>query len=441
MICMPTFIVIGSQKSGSTALFAHFLVHPMFKPPNRKETHFFDNTKLVGPQAKGRRSHGRSASQYAISYPRWQESADTSRLMTGEATPAYILRIDAPKMMSAVLPHARLLLILRNPVDRAYSEYQMKYRRVVRLFDPHDSRDIVPLLEDIAPCYNLAWEKSYGEGSDARRAQKPNRKLLQHLPGKPPLMPPPHGKYGKGGRPAIASEPFQLCLKSKMETRFRLTRMLRRKKDGVLGIANCMTPPNLHTARMQLARCLDTVSRETLDPLASILRGEMNFVQASCISKDEHKFLWGTKNCWPEGSKANIKSDFIIRGLYVEQIRQYLRYYHPSQLLILSDKELKADPVAVMRRVFDFVGLPDPGKSLDLLSDPKNVASLIERQWPDFESDTGWKFQSTYTPLEQELRDELGQFYAPHNTQLKELLKQQYPDRDWDELIGHYTFS
>jgi len=430
IICMPSFIVIGSQKSGSTALFAHFLIHPMFKPPSRKETHYFDNTKILS-DPKSKKSHGRPASQYALSYPRWSDSIDTSKLMTGEATPSYILRLDAPKMMAATLPHARLLLIIRNPVDRAYSEYQMKYRRVVRLFDPHDSRDIVPLLGDIAPCYSLEWEDVENPEMQRRDLENPGmQRRRRHVVSDPP---PAHK------RPVEA--PFQLCLKSKLESRFRLTRMLKRKKGGLLGVANCMTPPNLHTARIQLANCLDGVQRETLDPLASILRGEMNFVQTMCTSKQDNKFMWGSKNCWPEGSKANIKSDFIIRGLYVEQIRQYLRYYHKSQLLILSDKELKADPVGVMRDVFEFVGLPDPGKALDGLNDPKNVAALIEKQWPDFESDTGWKFQSSYTPLEQELRDELGQFYAPHNTQLKALLEEVYPERDWNSLIGHYTFS
>ena len=42
-MCLPSFIVIGSQKSGSTALLAHFLLHPNFVGPLRKETHFYDN--------------------------------------------------------------------------------------------------------------------------------------------------------------------------------------------------------------------------------------------------------------------------------------------------------------------------------------------------------------------------------------------------------------
>jgi hypothetical protein len=86
---------------------------------------------------------GRGAASYALHFPRLDEGLSTENTLTGEATPSYILRIDGPTMMEAVLPHAKLLLILRNPVSRAYSEYQMKFRRVVRLFDPHEY--VVPL--------------------------------------------------------------------------------------------------------------------------------------------------------------------------------------------------------------------------------------------------------------------------------------------------------
>jgi hypothetical protein len=40
--CLPHAIIAGSQKSGSTALFSHLLLHPHFAPPTKKELHFFD---------------------------------------------------------------------------------------------------------------------------------------------------------------------------------------------------------------------------------------------------------------------------------------------------------------------------------------------------------------------------------------------------------------
>lgn len=48
-VCLPTFIVIGAQKSGSTALFGHFLAHPQFRPPRRKELHFLEKCVRARP--------------------------------------------------------------------------------------------------------------------------------------------------------------------------------------------------------------------------------------------------------------------------------------------------------------------------------------------------------------------------------------------------------
>ena len=49
-ICLPTFAIVGSQKSGSTALFTYMLFHRHFEPPKRKELHFFD--KVVAPMLR-----------------------------------------------------------------------------------------------------------------------------------------------------------------------------------------------------------------------------------------------------------------------------------------------------------------------------------------------------------------------------------------------------
>ena len=156
LVCMPSFIVIGSQKSGSTALLAHFLLHPGFVGPLRKETHYFDNVYLsdVKPNHTPK-TKPKDASTY-IGYFKGIDAAKpqaTRRTLTAEATPAYILRMEAPLIVSALLPHTRLILIIRNPVDRAYSEYQMKYRRVVRLFEPANPNHMAPLYAQMLPCF------------------------------------------------------------------------------------------------------------------------------------------------------------------------------------------------------------------------------------------------------------------------------------------------
>jgi Sulfotransferase family len=54
---------------------------------------------------------------------------DGHRTITGEASPSYLFDSQVPERMARIVPDARLIALLRNPVDRAYSHYQMEVRR------------------------------------------------------------------------------------------------------------------------------------------------------------------------------------------------------------------------------------------------------------------------------------------------------------------------
>lgn len=106
---LPDFLVIGAQKSGTTTLFDHLATHPDVRPSATKEVHYFD------------REHARGEGWYRGHFAlRWGDRA----ALTGEATPAYLLFPPAAARAAAVVPGARLIAVLRDPVDRAYSHYQ-----------------------------------------------------------------------------------------------------------------------------------------------------------------------------------------------------------------------------------------------------------------------------------------------------------------------------
>lgn len=101
-VCLPSFVVVGAQKSGSTALFSFFLFHPMFRPPRSKELHIFDR-RLTGPTAQPQISRSfvpaeedvlRMQHYLAMFTPVSAEEGRapvTATSITGETTPAYIL--------------------------------------------------------------------------------------------------------------------------------------------------------------------------------------------------------------------------------------------------------------------------------------------------------------------------------------------------------------
>lgn len=111
---LPDFLVIGTMKGGTTSLFNYLAQHPQLQPPFRKEIKFFD---IHYTQGMG---------WYRAHFPmRFKMQAGT---LTGEATPYYIFHPAAPERIAQTLPHVRLITLLRNPIDRAYSHYNHMLR-------------------------------------------------------------------------------------------------------------------------------------------------------------------------------------------------------------------------------------------------------------------------------------------------------------------------
>lgn len=110
------FIIIGAQKCGTTSLYNYLALHPCVRRASKKELHFFDH------------HFQRGVAWYRQNFPTWMEKvyarlARGQRMVTGEASPYYIIHPHAPRRIRKVLPGVRLIALLRNPVDRAYSHY------------------------------------------------------------------------------------------------------------------------------------------------------------------------------------------------------------------------------------------------------------------------------------------------------------------------------
>jgi len=106
---LPSFLVCGIQKGGTTALHAYLQSHPDVFCPERKELNFFDQ-------------HWDEGLPW---YEAFFQGAPDSRLggAIGEASPHYMRSPRAMERIARTLPDAKLLFILRDPVQRAYSNY------------------------------------------------------------------------------------------------------------------------------------------------------------------------------------------------------------------------------------------------------------------------------------------------------------------------------
>ena len=111
---LPTFLGIGAPRSGTTWLHHVLRTHPDLFLPERKELHFFD------------RHFSSGLSWYRGFFPRPEDAIRYRAL--GEITPAYLHLPEACERIAATLPECRLIAILRNPADRAFSEYTRAIR-------------------------------------------------------------------------------------------------------------------------------------------------------------------------------------------------------------------------------------------------------------------------------------------------------------------------
>jgi Sulfotransferase domain len=132
---LPDFVIIGATKAATTWLSHNLGAHPEVFLPSQ-ELHYFS------------RFYDRGKDWYGAHF-----GGARSKQRIGEKSASYLPHPDAAQRLCQLLPRARLIAQLRNPVERAYSDYCMHYRRgevsrdIDRYLDP--ARTPIPrLLED-----------------------------------------------------------------------------------------------------------------------------------------------------------------------------------------------------------------------------------------------------------------------------------------------------
>jgi hypothetical protein len=114
---LVNFVIAGVQKGGTTALFDYLGDYPDIALAQFKELHFFDDD---------RRDWGRP--DYADYHARFPEPAGRP---CGEATPIYVYWPNCLERIAAYNPAMKLIVVLRDPIQRAWSHWRMEYARGV----------------------------------------------------------------------------------------------------------------------------------------------------------------------------------------------------------------------------------------------------------------------------------------------------------------------
>lgn len=241
----PDFLIIGAQKAGTTALYDFIKQHP--KVVKKKlEVHFFDINFFLGVDWYQAQFAERPTPDHII----------------GDKSPYYMFHPYVPERVHSLYPKVKIIAILRNPVDRAYSQYWMNVRSANE---------------------TLSFEK----------ALKAEHKRL---------------------------------------------------------------------------------------------KGENDNIKDPTYPCRNHR-----------------RFSYLSRGIYVEQLRNWLTYFPREQLWVISSDDLRNDANTVLNQIFEFLGLP-----------PHQISILH----PDK--------HSQYEPMDPNLRKSLVEYYRPYNEELEKFLNMKF---------------
>ncbi|WP_051411037.1 sulfotransferase [Synechococcus sp. CC9616] len=133
---LPHFLGLGTQKGGTTTLHQLLASHPQVFLPACKEVHYFDL------------NHKRPVEWYAHHFDKAGKDQHC-----GEITPFYLYHPEAPRRIKALLPNVKLIVLLRDPVERALSQVFHARKRGFERLEPADALK--------AECKRLATKDPY----------------------------------------------------------------------------------------------------------------------------------------------------------------------------------------------------------------------------------------------------------------------------------------
>lgn len=112
---LPNYLIIGAQKTGTSSLFHYLSMHPQIINSNQKEVHYFD------------KNFEKPLSWYKQFFP--LKLITNKNNAIGEATPNYLYHPFVAQRIHNTIPEVKLIVILRNPIERVISHYFQAVRK------------------------------------------------------------------------------------------------------------------------------------------------------------------------------------------------------------------------------------------------------------------------------------------------------------------------
>jgi len=411
--CLPSMILLGAQKAGTTALFAHLLEHPEFRTGESvqganfervlaKELHFFDSDAewTAGPH------------QYLSGFPTATKE-QISNFINADLSPSYMVKWETLKSIQDLLPQARLVVVLRDPVKRAWSELKMKIRQDIaafewrRLISRHISN--IKLCLDAMNGYPNAKLIKEQLTQCVPNALSSNERWTRFL----------HSTVHKA---IHAANPIKLAGRNRVNVSAVVEHLFMTSDNGTVAIAGF----GMLNGHVKLAG----YDSEFLDENVVLYKmmDEIKQIEACLQAGDETLKKCFTDAHWPS---SDLSRAHVLRGMYYHQLQNIYELFPRDQVLIIETEELRTNPVEVMKQVTKHVGL---NTFKFELADSSTLSNRIDQYMPGFASMSGWRMnslQSEEPSSEQKhmpdyLQDLLTKYYSPYNEKLFALLNKRF---------------
>jgi hypothetical protein len=386
---VPLFIIAGTQKSGSTVLAAYLAHHANISFAKRKELHFFDKSANYEKGVEGY-------------YKEFKISRST--IVMGEATPFYMASRKACKRIVKHFPDVKMIVILREPISRAYSEYQMKVRRI------QEQTMFFQLVRRHQPeILSCLWQfpRNYNE-------------IKSCLPSEVTI----HGRYPKFTKALRKLYDNLKNWKKSVEECFP------RKSETII---RRFLPFSVAASRLSLLNSNDHINKTSLSYLSSLGSSEkVEFNPKSCwkyypegyeaVNSIENAFIKEIeefKNCSikrtssffnynpfhsepdPSSERLSIRNNlekldgdieecipvqggisrqYFYRSLYVAQFYHCFKSIDSNQFLVIGNKELRNNAVDVVKRVCAFLNIPS--NAVEEIVKEQQIEEMVVSKFP-----------------------------------------------------------
>eukprot|EP01039_Chlorochromonas_danica_P001612 gene1612-1760_t len=396
----PLFVIGGVQKAGTTALAAYLGLHPNITFSDTKELHFFDKNKNYKGGLRKYLWH-------------FTPNMKTTQYI-GESTPSYLPSRIACSRLAKHFPNVKVIVILRHPIDRAYSEYQMKTRRV------QEQTDFLTFLQNhLIEVYTCL-----------RKYPTRYKDILSCLP----QVIREHGRIGKLKKALrLAYQKLgnwnyvlDLCF-SNYSTSTTITAPI--ESEAVVSVEGESAAKNGLVFHAQRCWSFYREGYEYLPSLQQAFQDEIEaFINCSRYNRTQlaeegdllDQLQWldhAIDRCIEV--KSGISMHYFYRSLYAVQLFHCYKSLSPEQFLIVGNKELREHPHQVVSKVLSFLGM-DPS-TLYLPSNREELDEIAANTFPSFEKTTAWRLNSFYEPMPSTLRHYLDDFFSDFNRLLFEL--------------------